>query len=217
MMMKKANHKHSFYLAKIFRRVKGRSRGQGMVEFALAIPFILMLFGGLIEFGFFFFVYSSVNTASREAARYGAAAGNSEYGIPYYQDCRGIREAARRISGYSGLTDGDIDVGMDTGPGTSVNWTHCPAGQNVATNEIPLGDRLVVNIHVTYNPVASFLGIPPIPIRSLSARTIVRELDIIDTPGPPPTEVTPESSPPPTEVTPDPPACTTPEELGGCP
>jgi Flp pilus assembly protein TadG len=217
MMMNNSKQKRSIFFTRIFRRVKGRSRGQGMVEFALAIPFILMLFGGLIEFGFFFFVYSSVNTASREAARYGAAAGDSEYGVPYFRDCRGIRDAARRIGGYAGLTDSQIDVGMDKGPGTSVDWTHCPAGQNAAINEIPLGDRLVVNIHVTYHPVASFLGIPPIQIRSLSARTIVRELDIIDTPGPPPTEVTPESSPPPTEVTPDPPTCTTPEELGGCP
>jgi hypothetical protein len=216
--MNNSKHKHSIFIARILRKVRGRRRGQGMVEFALAIPFILMLFGGLIEFGFFFFVYSSVNTASREAARYGAAAGNSEYGIQYFRDCRGIREAARRIGEYSGLQDSEIDIGMDHGPGTSVDWTHCPVGQNVAANEIPLGDRLVVYIHVTYQPIASFLGIPPIEIRSRSARTIVRELDIIDTPLPPPaTEPPPEASPPPTEVTPDPPTCTTPEELGGCP
>ncbi|MEN4041110.1 MAG: pilus assembly protein, partial [Anaerolineaceae bacterium] len=47
-------------------------RGQGMVEFALAIPVLLLILFGIIEMGRLMFYYSSVATASREAARYGA-------------------------------------------------------------------------------------------------------------------------------------------------
>jgi hypothetical protein len=44
-------------------------RAQGMVEFALALPIVLMLMLGVVEFGRLMVTYSSVYTASREAAR----------------------------------------------------------------------------------------------------------------------------------------------------
>jgi hypothetical protein len=50
--------------------------GQGIVEFALVRPLLLVLMLGVIEFGRLLFFYSSTFTASREAARYGSAAGN---------------------------------------------------------------------------------------------------------------------------------------------
>ena len=40
-----------------------------MVEFALAIPFLLVLAMGVIEFGRLMFSYSAVVSAAREAAR----------------------------------------------------------------------------------------------------------------------------------------------------
>ncbi|HEX2981595.1 MAG TPA: TadE family protein, partial [Anaerolineaceae bacterium] len=52
-------------------------RGQGMVEFALALPIILMVIFGIIEFGRLLLSYSAVFSASREAARYGAAVGDN--------------------------------------------------------------------------------------------------------------------------------------------
>lgn len=50
----------------------GRSeRGQDMVEFALVVPILLLLFLGIIEFGIIVFRYNSVSSLAREGARYG--------------------------------------------------------------------------------------------------------------------------------------------------
>lgn len=47
-----------------------KSRGQSLVEVAIAFPIIIMLFSGLIEFGFILNYYLSLLDATREAARF---------------------------------------------------------------------------------------------------------------------------------------------------
>ncbi|MEJ2352363.1 MAG: pilus assembly protein [Anaerolineales bacterium] len=59
--------------------------GQGMVEFALTLPVLMLLMLGIIEFGRLLFTYSAVTTAGREAARYGPAAGGLDRTINNYQ------------------------------------------------------------------------------------------------------------------------------------
>jgi len=51
---------------------KTSSRGQALVEMALLLPILLLLFAGLIELGFGFYNYLVVVNAAREGARYGA-------------------------------------------------------------------------------------------------------------------------------------------------
>ena len=207
---------------KTARRVhlnRDKTRAQGMVEFALILPILLLLLVGIIEFGYFFFIYNMVNTATREAVRYGAAAGNSAVGVPYYQDCDGIREVAKRIGAYAGIADGDIDIGYDDGPDDAVDWggsyTACPA-----TNV--LGGRIVIRVMVNYQPIIAHLGFPPIPIEVGSARTIVEEVEVVGTLEASPTVqytrtptatiVIPDTLTPTVTAT----LCQTPEELGGC-
>jgi Flp pilus assembly protein TadG len=74
---------------KIFKRKKDR-KGQGAVEFALMLPVLMLLILGLIEFGRLIFLYITVNSAGREAARYGMAMGDGPSGVPQYYDCDGI-------------------------------------------------------------------------------------------------------------------------------
>src|SRR5450759_1041110 len=63
---------------------------QGMVEFALTIPIILLMILGIIEGGRLIFIYSSLAAAGREAARYGAGIGSLDSGTILYNDCAGI-------------------------------------------------------------------------------------------------------------------------------
>ena len=58
---------------------------QGMVEFALILPVLLMMLLGIMEGGRLLFFYSSVTTASREGARYGSAVGLAN-DVSRYQD-----------------------------------------------------------------------------------------------------------------------------------
>ncbi len=75
-----------------------------MVEFALVLPILLLVILGVFAFGHLFFVYSSVVSASREAARYGAAVGLGTNGNLRYQDCEGIRAAATRVGAFAGVS-----------------------------------------------------------------------------------------------------------------
>ncbi len=52
------------------RKGKRKSRGQSLVEMAISLPAILMLFSGLVEFGFMLNYYLSLLDATRFAARY---------------------------------------------------------------------------------------------------------------------------------------------------
>jgi hypothetical protein len=48
---------------------KRKSPGQSMVEFALLLPILLMLFSGMVEFGFMLNTYLSLLDATRQGAR----------------------------------------------------------------------------------------------------------------------------------------------------
>ena len=51
-------------------------RGQGLVEFAMAVPVFLLLLRGILEFGFVFDQTMTINYATREGARNGSAFAN---------------------------------------------------------------------------------------------------------------------------------------------
>jgi Flp pilus assembly protein TadG len=52
-------------------RVAGRSPGQSLIEFALILSVLLMLFLGLFDLGRVFNTYIVLTNAAREGARYG--------------------------------------------------------------------------------------------------------------------------------------------------
>lgn len=147
------------------------AKGQGMVEFAIALPILMMLVLGLIEVGNAVFVYSSVTTASRQAARYGSTTGLNQAGIPRYQDCAGIRNAAKEVGFLSPIQDSDIIIQYDHGPGTSVYDT-CVGSTDLGIN-VQSGDRISVTVNVTYTPIVPLVPIDPFPIHTLSNRTLL--------------------------------------------
>jgi Flp pilus assembly protein TadG len=52
-----------------FGRRRPRSRGQGLVEFALVLPLFLILVMGIMDLGLAVFSYNSITNAAREGAR----------------------------------------------------------------------------------------------------------------------------------------------------
>jgi Flp pilus assembly protein TadG len=168
-------------------KLKLSHNAQAMVEFALALPIFLMVVYGLLETGRLVYLYSAVTTASREAARYGAAWGvnNTTDDIPKYQDCVGIRNAARKVGILLNLQDTDITITYDHGPGVT-NFTTPPvcdatsgADPDVAS-AVSSGDRILVTINYTYNPIVRV--VPSWNNRIISsgpaARTIVGKIDL---------------------------------------
>jgi Flp pilus assembly protein TadG len=100
-----------------------KSRAQALVEFAIALPLLLLLLYGIVEAGRFVFMYSTVVNASRQAVRYGATTGSGNgtgnANETRYQDCDGIRQKAQDM-GFVGRFD-KVDIGWDTGPGQTQN------------------------------------------------------------------------------------------------
>ena len=172
----------------VSERTAGEERAQGMVEFALILPFLLLLILGVIEVGRLLFIYSAVTTASREAARYGSAAGDIGGYVAHYQDCSGMRSAARRMGVLVGIQDSSIAIHYDNGDNASA-FGNCPVG-STGPAEVHLRDRVVVQVSATYQPLFTLLSLPgnnstgfrPFPITSISRRTILKDVILVGTP-----------------------------------
>lgn len=64
-------------MIKLFRK----DDGQAMVELALILPVLLLIIMGIIEFGFMFNNYLTLNNVSREAARYASLGGTDSEAV----------------------------------------------------------------------------------------------------------------------------------------
>jgi hypothetical protein len=182
---------------KMIRKHQTKSKNesaQGMVEFALILPILLMIVLGVIEFGRLLFFYSSVTSASREGARYGSAVGNVN-GVPRHSDCNGIRDAALKAGMFAGLEASDISIQYDDG--TSVKDASCPP-----TNTINLADRIVVTALTNYMPMVPIIDVffpnDGLDISSVTARTIIKQVGVKGTPAPTATPPDPDQSATPT-------------------
>lgn len=175
-----------------------RENAQGMVEFALILPVLLLIVLGLIETGRLIFIYSTVTNAAREAARYGSATGNSDNGIPRFMDCAEIINAAVRVGFANSIQPGDVTITYDNGPGTA-SLGGCPP-DNAA---IQTGSRILAEVESPFDTVIpGLLPYEDMALRAESARTIIRAVSIDSAlpPGAPTNTPTNTSTATPTET-----------------
>ena len=151
---------------------------QGMVEFALTIPIILLLIVGIIEGGRLIFMYTSLAAAGREAARYGAGIGSLGSGTILYNDCAGIRDAAKRIGRFAGVTDAGIHISHDTGPGTAKS-PYCALPKTVDTVTFVKGDRIYIIIDLSYSTMVQLIPIPPLTLYTENAHTVLMGAEVV--------------------------------------
>ena len=146
-----------------------RNRGQSLVEFALILPAFLMLIMGIVEFGRMMITYAGVASASREAARYGATVGVNPTGVEHFADCAGIRAEAKRVAAIAPITDADISIQYDN-PSTGFFEAACPPSQ------FELGDRIIVSVSITFEPIVPLIDLGSIPMTSETRRTVLRDV-----------------------------------------
>lgn len=149
------------------------NRGQGLVEFALTLPIVVLLVFGVFETGRMIYVYNAVLTATREAARYGSA-GDSDAANPRYKDCAGIRAVAKRLGGLANIQDADILISYDKGPGTATIAATCPPSVEIAGGV----DRVVVQVSAKFQPFAALVNFPLMTFQSTVARTIIVKIEV---------------------------------------
>ncbi len=145
-----------------------------MVEFAMAIGIFLLVVFGVIEFSYFFYVYSTVFSSVREATRYASAVGVNEAGVAREKDCNSIRLSAMRIGGIVGVNATSVDIRYDHGPTDTRAWDELPTCESNPATE--LGDRVVIKIGVPYKSLTGI--IPDLTVRNVEARTIVKGVDV---------------------------------------
>ncbi len=154
-----------------------------MVEFALALPILLLLLYGMLETARLLFIYASTVTAARQAVRYGSATGISPNGVPYYNDCAGIRAAAQAVGFLNRFENDDIMISYDGGVNNAsgnpipLNPTPtCGSFENVKS-----GDRIIVSVSTDWAPLVPIVPFSPFTITSTSSRTILAPVSIFVT------------------------------------
>ncbi|MCJ7583319.1 MAG: pilus assembly protein [Anaerolineales bacterium] len=155
----------------------GRSKAQTMVEFALVLPILLMIVYGVLEVGRLILTYSTVISASREAARYGSATGLNVAGDTVrYCDSAGIKAAAQNVDFIGVIEDAKITISYDSGPGTA-SFSACPPDAVKSDNLIRY--RIIVTVTTQFTPLAAIVPLNQIPITSSNARTIIGSVLIL--------------------------------------
>lgn len=96
-----------------------RSRGQSVVEFALALPVMLMLLLGVIDFARIYTTMLSVESAAREAADFGTTLGAEKWQVGSPMDATVAEMRKRACVAASNLTDYAGSAADCTNPGFS--------------------------------------------------------------------------------------------------
>jgi hypothetical protein len=106
-----------------------KNKGQGLTELALILPLFLLMLMFIFDLGRGIYYYSTIHSAAREGARYGAV-------NPC--DSPGIIKRAQNIA-----------VGLGDAITVSPSIQYTPEG---------LMDRVIVNLNYQFNPVTPLAG-----------------------------------------------------------
>ena len=151
------------------KKIKNKQYGQAMVEFALTLPIFLLAVIGVIELSRFFLVYSSVYTASREAARFGSSVGDNS--APNFKNCNQIRIVAEDSGFFGGVSSDDVIVYYEKIAGTKIG--------ECGIYEPKLGDRIIVVVDSIYKPLLVGMILPDgIQVSAKNGRTIMQEIEV---------------------------------------
>jgi len=114
------------------RRDEARERGQSLVELALILPLLVMIVIGTLEFGFVFDHHLTLEYATREGARAGAALAHGGSGPP---GCQGASEVDPRIVAavQRVLTSPGSPIELDEVQEIHI-YNSGPDGEELATN-----------------------------------------------------------------------------------
>ncbi|MFB0537574.1 MAG: TadE/TadG family type IV pilus assembly protein [Anaerolineae bacterium] len=152
-----------------------KQKGQGLVEFALILPLLLMMFFGIVEFGRIFQAYVTVQHAAREAARY-AVTGRG--GATPVARVRAIKETAVGATAGLNVDYSRIDWREDS-PLDARSWKYMDEpnallvrvwGPNGENDPGGPGERVMVEVKYNLQPLTPTFSyfLPRIAISSQS-------------------------------------------------
>jgi Flp pilus assembly protein TadG len=160
---------------------KNLPTGQGLIEFALVMPLLLLMVMAIIDFSRVFYIYSASSNATREAIRIGMTAPN---------DCDAIENAAR--SQFAFIPRDAYTVKITYDDGQTVKYNSCQADQSFAA-----GDRVLVDVRADFSPLTPFISnmFPKFTLHYDAARTIAYSGEDVPPIVPPPPSNPPTATP----------------------
>jgi len=173
------------FWARVVRWREGSSsRGQGLVEFALILPVLLLFMLGIMEFGRVLYVYTEVSNAAREALRAGAAtihrANDADRGKVTAAECN---EILNRAYGTLALTPRSqvtitVEYLRPTSGGGSTSLGVCasdPAQIQLPTAVLALNDQVYVEVQSRVSAATPLMQpfLPGLTLRFAGMRSVV--------------------------------------------
>lgn len=148
-----------------------------MVEFALAIPILLLVIIGIFEAGRALYVYQAISSASREAARLGSGASEAT-STPPYANCTAIRNRAVEVGRPGSVTAANVTIWYErTVPHAEPGLGYCGSVLPAAINT---GDRITVRVTGTFQPgqAMPIFQFPTLTFTTLTRRTIIKGVNL---------------------------------------
>jgi Flp pilus assembly protein TadG len=136
------------------RRVGPRQRGAALVEFAIAVPVLVLIVFGVVDGARAFATWNEIKNAAREGAVYAQT-----HPLQWKQDTPAEANCANgdTIAGHADAeSDVPITVTISYGNGATLspNWCRTPSG----SNPIPPGTRIRVEVETPFDAVTPFVG-----------------------------------------------------------
>ena len=122
-----------------------KTRGQGLVEFALVLPLFLVLIMAIVDLGSAVFAYNSITNAAREGARLAIV----------NQDATKITTRATSQSAVARTPTVTVNFYRAADDGTPDTTQSCPIG---ASSFIAVGCLAVVTFQGSYQPITPIIG-----------------------------------------------------------
>lgn len=153
-----------------------RDRGQSLVEFALVVPILLLLFAMAVDLGRLFYAYVAVENAAKEGAAYGAT--NPICSDDTRAICAGTNNVEARVTLEAGSLPGGVTP-------TLIQCQAPNGSPRVPLTECRDGDTYVVRAAHTFDLVTPILGqvLGNSLVLTSEARSRVLNLAFDPTPG----------------------------------
>jgi Flp pilus assembly protein TadG len=137
-------------LIRLRRPSRHRSRGQSLAEFAIVFPVLMLVLGGIIQFGIIFWAQNTLTQVVRDTGRWAAS----------QQSCDVLTEPANIISRANAIAGASSLIGYSTNSwsssNVSVTWQitsgTCPPTSNQQTSFVTIAVSHQVPIFFPFIP-----------------------------------------------------------------
>jgi len=136
-------------------KTHGHRRGSALVEFTLALPLLVLMFTGVWQFGYAFYLYNDVEQAVRAGARFGS---QLNYHSPQYA------AAVRNMVAYGNPAGGTKPIipGLDPARHVKVSMAvdakGVPLRVTVAIDGYSVGTFGIITLHNKPNMELPYVG-----------------------------------------------------------